>query len=724
MAACAVGGGAYDQSWTSPRLETLLSQAPTAASAPTTVEQRPSRVYYGWWIVAGAMVAQFVAVGLQAQVSGVFLGPMTDDLGWTRAQFTLATSIGTAFMGVLGFFVGALVDRRGARPLMLTGITIVGAALMALSRVEELWQFVLLRGLVFTAGNVMIGSLVVNVTVSKWFVDRRGWAISMASLGVSAAGFVIPVVMTQVVDTIGWRDAWGVMGVAAWALVYPVAMIMRRQPEDFGLLPDGRVAGEAASESDRRSIERARLELANSYTRGEAVRTGALWLLILGFGAAGIGMMALFFHFIPFLTDAGFTRTEASLLVGTQGVAALLSKFAWGWAMQRFFPRGLTAFSFLLAAASTVGLVIGAHAGALAPMYALFFVWGWAVGGMIPLSELIWASYFGRRHLGAVRGVAMPFTIIFFAGGPIFAGGYYDLIGTYDGALITFAGLWVVGALLILLARQPAPRRAGAAPAPPGPTPPSRPPSPPQARPAAPRPPDPVPQPVASTNGGTPLTTRTGDQSAARRADRSYMGEEKPVSDRGRDYMRIALPPGREPPPAPHADEALPARPPSPVEGGEASGPAPDAAPPSREATVAPGAPEPPLPTPRVEASSAPAEGTPERRSDGAQRERLAGAAASGSNGSSAAPAAPASEAARRTVARWRREIAIEPALSLGQARRAIERRLPLALARYRRDGTASAVAVGVTASVVATATLWLLTRNGSSHSGSEHGAA
>ena len=77
------------------------------------------------------MVAQFVAVGLQAQVSGVFLGPMTDELGWTRAEFTLATSIGTVFMGLIGFFVGALVDRRGARPLMLTGITIVGAALNA-----------------------------------------------------------------------------------------------------------------------------------------------------------------------------------------------------------------------------------------------------------------------------------------------------------------------------------------------------------------------------------------------------------------------------------------------------------------------------------------------------------------------------------------------------------------------------------------------------------------
>ena len=687
-----------------------MSQAPTAASAPPTVAPRPSRVYYGWWIVAGAMVAQFVAVGFQAQVSGVFLGPMTDELGWTRAEFTLATSIGTAFMGLIGFFVGALVDRRGARPLMLTGITIVGAALMALSRVEELWQFILLRGVVFAAGNVMIGNLVVNVAVSNWFVDRRARAVSTASLGVSAAAFVVPVVMTQVVDTIGWRDAWGVMGLVAWALVYPAAMIMRRRPGDFGLLPDGRAGGEGASESALRAIERARLELANSYTRGEALQTRALWLLIFGFGAAGIGVIALFIHFIPFLTDAGFTRTEASLLVGTQGVAALLSRFAWGWAMQRLFPRGLTAFSFLLAAASTVGIVIGARAGALAPMYALFFVWGWAVGGMIPLSELIWASSFGRRHLGAVRGVGMPFTIVFLAGGPIFAAGYYDLIGTYDGALITFAGLWVAGALMILLARQPAPRRTGAAAAPVLPDSPSPPPPRPQARAVVPPPPDPAPQPVASTNGGTPLATRPGDHSASRRADRSYMGEAKSASGRGRDYMRVSLPPGGEPPPAPHAAEAPPAPPPAPVD----DSPAPGAATLLREPAAASGAPELPRPTPRSEGPPALLQEAREDRADGPQRQPLARASSNGNNGSSATPGVLASEAARRTVARWRREIAMEPAFSLGQARRVIERRVPLAIARYRHDGTASAVAVGVTASVVATATLWLLTRNSS----------
>ena len=494
------------------------------AATPLRRPARP-RVFYGWWIVLGAVVAQFVAVGMQSSVGGVFLRPMSEDLGWTRAQFTIATSVGTGVSGLIGFFVGGYVDRIGARPLMVVGATIVGGALMAISRVEELWQFVLLRGLVFTVGFVLIGNLVVNVTVSKWFVERRGWAISMASLGVSAAGIAMPVVMVRVVDSLGWRDAWMVMGVAAWVLVYPVALIMRRQPEDHGLLPDGKLAGVA---EDAKAVEAARLDYVNSYTRGQAVRTPAMWLLVVAFGFALVGLISLLFHSIPFLTDSGFSRGQASLMVGSQGAAALLSKFWWGWLMQRMHPRGLAALSFVLSGGAVLAMVPIAHSGSLPLMFAAFVIWGWGIGGMIPLSEFIWASFFGRRHLGAVRSAAMPVTILFSAGGPFVFGLWFDLVGSYDGALTTVAALWMIGAVVVLLARQPAPKAAtplGAS-APPSAAPP--------------------PAPAAVQREPAAATQRddAGAVIAARRAPlrpRSYMGDgngARPV----RDYMHAQLP--------------------------------------------------------------------------------------------------------------------------------------------------------------------------------------
>lgn len=439
-----------------------------SASAATARSAARPRLFYGWWIVLGAIVAQFVAVGLQSQAAGVFLTPMTEELGWTRAEFTIATSVGTAVSGVIGFFVGGYVDRFGARPLMLIGITVVAISLLAVSRVEELWQFIVLRGLIFTVGFVLIGNLVVNVTVAKWFVERRGWAISMAALGVSGSSVAVPVLLVWLVGLVGWRDAWVVMGVGACVLVYPVALLMRRQPEDYGLLPDGKVEGSAA---DAPALERARLDYANSYTRAEAVRTWAMWLLVIAFGLAVIGLISLLFHTIPFLTDYGFTRTQASLMAATQGVTALTSKFAWGWAMQRYHPRRLSALAFLISGVAVLMMVPVAHAGSLPLMTLVFAAWGCGIGGNVPLSEYIWASFFGRRYLGSVRSAAMPATILFSASGPFLAGLYFDLVGSYDGALITFASLWAIAAVLVMLAPQPAPKTPASPVAPPAPAP-------------------------------------------------------------------------------------------------------------------------------------------------------------------------------------------------------------------------------------------------------------
>ena len=441
------------------------SQAAPGLVSSEGAARRP-RVFFGWWIVGGAIIAQFVAFGLQAHVAGVFLGPMTEELGWTRSEYTSAASLGTVLMGVLAFLVGSSVDRRGARALMVLGATVLGATLLAFSRIEELWEYLLLRGVLFTVGNVLIGNLVVNVTISKWFVERRGRAISLASLGVSASSIVVAPVMTRVVDSIGWRDGWLVLGLATWALVYPVSLVMKRRPEDSGRLPDGWTEADALTERGRAALEAADRAAARaasrSLTRSQALQTRTMWLLIVAFGLAGVGLISLFFHFIPFLTDAGYTRGHASLLVATQGVAALLSRFAWGGAMRRMSPRGLAAVSFVISGAAAAGFVAVSQTGALLPMYALFFFWGWGVGGLIPLSESIWASYLGRPRLQAVRGVGVPsavvFTALLEAGGLYFAAAYYDALGSYDGAILTFAALWLVAAVLVLSARRPAVR--------------------------------------------------------------------------------------------------------------------------------------------------------------------------------------------------------------------------------------------------------------------------
>jgi MFS family permease len=362
----------------------------------------------------------------------------------------------TVISGIVSFWLGAMVDGQGARRLMLVGTTIMGLGLIATAAVDELWQFLLLRGLVYTVGFAAAGSLVVNTVLAKWFVERRGWAIAVASVGVSASAVVVPPVMTPVIEEYGWREGWVVLGVAAMLLMYPVSLMMRREPEHYGLQPDGKSDdGSESPEERERQLAAARADFENSFTRAEAVHTWALWVLIVAFGLGSVGLIGIFIHGIPFVEDQGWSKEQAALAFSTQGVAALLSKFHWGWWMQRFHPRLLTALSFVMAGVSILGVMLTAEAGQYGLMLVCFFVWGWGIGGQIPLQEFIWASYFGRRHIGSVRAIAMPFTIVFSAGGPLFAGTVHDITDSYRVALFSFAAMWAVGAVLMLILRQP-----------------------------------------------------------------------------------------------------------------------------------------------------------------------------------------------------------------------------------------------------------------------------
>lgn len=423
---------------------------------------RPRHIYYGWYIVAAAVVAQFVAVGMQNYSAGVFLKPMSSDLGWSREDYANAQTLGTFVMGGLGLFIGGVIDRRGARPLMIVGAIVGGLSLLGLSRVHTLGQFYLLRGIGVTVGAIGIGNLVVNVTVSKWFVRNRGMAVAMASAGVSLSGVVLTPVAQALVDHAGWRDAWVILGVGVWVIAIPTAFVMRRTPEDFGLLPDGDVPGRPAPV--RRARPLAAPEVA--WTRPEAIRTPSIWLLIFAYGIANIGLGAMLFHLLPFLTDSGFSSGTAAWLFSIQAWGALLAKPFWGLLMNRLHPRYLSALTFVIAGLTVLGLLMAAGRGGEAATGVMLFVWGFAIGGAIPLQETVWAGYYGRAHLGSIRAVAMPFTIIFSAMGPKFAAHLYDRSGSYTSAFLFFACFWALGTVLVLLARPPRRRRAEATTAP------------------------------------------------------------------------------------------------------------------------------------------------------------------------------------------------------------------------------------------------------------------
>lgn len=415
-------------------------------------------IYFGWYIVAIALVAQFISVGTQMFAAGVFLKPMTSDLGWSRESFSAVQTIAAGLGGVVAIFIGGILDRRGPRLLMLIGGALAGGMIIATAFVQEFWQFALLRGVGQTLGIALCSNLVVNVTVARWFVLRRGTAISIASLGISLGGVLLVPVVGWWMTEFGWRSSWVMLGITFWVLMLPAALLMRRAPEDMGLLPDG--ARDAASADPGPDAGKPR-PIERQWTRQEAVRTPALWLIICGYGFATIGLGAFLLHVIPFLTDSGFSAGKAALFLSVFAWSSMLSKFIWGPLMDRLHPRLLSVIGFALAGIALAGLVPAATAESTVLTLAVLILYGFGMGGTAPLQETVWASYFGRMHLGSVRAVGMPFSIAFGALGPLIGGVLYGQTGDYAAAFTLFsASLWI-GAILVLFARPPTPPADG-----------------------------------------------------------------------------------------------------------------------------------------------------------------------------------------------------------------------------------------------------------------------
>lgn len=436
-------------------LETPTPAAPLG-DADVLPDQQSGRrpIYYGYYLVGAAFLAQMISAGAQTYVAGVFLVPMTEEMDWSRSEFTIAQTVGRFLQAFAGLFLGSLVDRGYARRLMFGGATIIAVAVFSTAYVQELWQFVFLRGVVLVVGAAMVGNLVVNVTLSKWWVEKRGRMVGIAAMGVSGAGVILPQILTPVVDEWGWRTGWHVLAVICVVALYPAAWVMRGTPEESGLNPDGKTDEEMASPAG----DRVRADFANSLTRSEALRTVAFYQIVVAFGVSGVGLGTMLFTTIPFTTDAGFSRTEAAFMLSfAVALPAALIKPVWGLGMDRMSPKVLAASSFVIAAIGVAVVVGAAQAGNVVILGLGFVLVGIGLGGQIPIQEVIWGSYFGRRYLGAVRSVALPFALFFGAGGPMAVQVYFDHVGDYYGAFYGVGALWLLAAVLVLLVRRPSP---------------------------------------------------------------------------------------------------------------------------------------------------------------------------------------------------------------------------------------------------------------------------
>ena len=399
-------------------------------------------------------MAQFVAVGIYSYVLGAFMNPMLEELSWARSDFSLTRSISQIVMAFVGILIGAKVDQIGARPIMLVGTTILVVSLCAHTFVTSLWMWWVLNGIVVTIGCAMVGNLVVNATLSKWFFEKRGRAVAIAAMGVSFGGIAITPPITYLIDLLGWRLSWVLLGLSAGILLYPVAMMMRKAPEDFGLLPDGKKPNSEGSGS----VDAAQSEFLNSYSRSEAIRTFSFYGLVLAFGCFAVNIVVVLLLSEDYLADSGFGRGIGAWAIAIASVPAMLSKPLWGILIDKHPAKPLAALSASATGFSLALIVFAALSEDLVLVYIGYVFLGLGWGGMLPMQEVIWASFFGRRYIGSIRGAAMPFSLALGAPIPWLVSYYRDFTGGYHEAFFAVAALNILSGLMIFFV--PKPRRS------------------------------------------------------------------------------------------------------------------------------------------------------------------------------------------------------------------------------------------------------------------------
>ncbi len=398
--------------------------------------------FYGWIIVAIAFMMSFMTAGVGWSTS-VIAVPMREDLGWSLSSIY----IGLTLRGLVGaggmFLLGRFADlKHGARSLAIVSGGLSAVTLISISQVESHWEFLLLYGVLGGITQAGTGFLILSAVVPRWFFRRRGRAVAFATMGSGAAAFILPPVMAFIFEYVGWRGTWVALGSMTAVFTILPAFLVWRQPEDIGLVPDGKIEPIPANRA-------AAVQHVRNYTMSEAVRSSVMWVLVLAVAAASLSPNGVPASLVPMYIDKGHTTQVAAWGFSIYGLFSMLARFFWGFLAERHHIR-------------TVTIGIGVFTGLVMPLLiflagypALLYsaLAGFGIGGFIGTQMLVWPAYFGRTHLGAIVGVSRPFATVVNASGPLLMAQSFDRTGSYSFGLWCMGVSWLLCAAAMVLAR-------------------------------------------------------------------------------------------------------------------------------------------------------------------------------------------------------------------------------------------------------------------------------
>ncbi|HUF90843.1 MAG TPA: MFS transporter [Candidatus Limnocylindria bacterium] len=401
--------------------------------------QAPPRIFFGWWVVISFVVMTFLSVGLRFTV-GPFLKPIVADLGLDRASFSLVVAAGHFLYGAFTPLVGRLVDRVGARPVLVAGAVMLGGSLAGTGFVTQLWHLWAIYGVLMALGLAATGPVVAAAVISRWFSRRRATALSTLGVGsMSGMSLLVPVAMWLIL-TVGWRMTYVICGLAVIVIMVPLCLwVIRESPEAMGTTIDG-VSAEPMAAGRTVPVERTDMT--------QALQTLSFWQIAGGLFTCGFSMSLLSAHGVPMLTDHGYPDMTASWALGVLGGSSVAFAMVLGMIADRFGRRPVLAWLYASRAVIFAGLFLIRDQPVALLVVAV--AGGASMAGSIAMSSALTADIFGRFSMGSVFGTIFLVHQTGAALGSWLAGFLFESTGGYGAPFALAIGLLVCAALVSL----------------------------------------------------------------------------------------------------------------------------------------------------------------------------------------------------------------------------------------------------------------------------------
>lgn len=394
-----------------------------------------SRLFYGWIIVAVAFVVDFIAVGFFFYSYGVFFLPIADELGG-GSRFGVASGIALVNLmaAVIAPWVGNALDRYPIKRIMAAGACISAAGFFMLSFVQSMGQFYFVLISLTAIGTATMGQMATGKLVANWFSAKRGTALGIATMGVSLSGMVMPPVTTWLIETYGWRGSLEIFGFGTLLIVLPLVLIfVVNTPQEKNLEPDGKPQIPTDNKVDIKPIEVAGWR--------SIIRMPHFWGVSITFSLLFCGMGATLTNLIPLARDLGFEQYQAAFALSAGALTGVIGKVFFGVLSDRANARfALTS----VIVTQWIGIFLIANADHYTTLVIASSIFGFGMGGVVPLHAMVVSTLFSLNTFGKVMGLMRPMMIPIQTIGLPLSGYIYDRYGEYDLAFYLFLTLLII----------------------------------------------------------------------------------------------------------------------------------------------------------------------------------------------------------------------------------------------------------------------------------------